>query len=89
MGLFNSRLPKNNKFDYTPRYYDERKERMEAIKKKYENPERKLIEERIRGQFKRKTARGPVFSGVLLRFLLILAVLLLLTYVIFKYFGFL
>ncbi len=88
MGFFNFHLPKSNKFDYTPRYYDERKKRLEEIKKKYDNPDRKIIEERIRGQFQRKATKRPFMSGVLIRFLLILGILLVITYVIFYYMGF-
>ncbi len=87
MGLFYFHTPKNNKFDYKPRYYDPRKERLEQIKEKYENPERKLIEERIRGQFKRRASKRKVVSATLMRFLLILGILIALTYVVFKMFG--
>jgi hypothetical protein len=85
MGLFNFFTPKNRRFDYTPRYYDKRKERLEAIKKKYDNPDRALIEERIRGRFQRHTRRENIFMKTSIRFIIILAVLLGITYLLFKY----
>ena len=88
MGLFYFHTPKNNKFDYKPRYYDPRKERLEQIKKQYENPDRKLIEERIRGQLKLRASKRKVISASLVRFLFILGALVILTYVVFYMFGF-
>ena len=87
MGFFNH-TPKNRKFDYSPRYYDESKERLDAIKKKHENPERAAIEARIRGQLQRHaTRRQNIFMRTGFRFLLILAVLLVITYLILTYFD--
>ncbi len=87
MGMF-SHTPKNKKFDYTPRYYDERKERLEAMKKKHENPQRAEIEERIRGQFQRHASqRKNIFMNTGVRFMIILVLLLVITYVILQYFG--
>ena len=37
------KLPKNRQFNYTPRYYDERKERLEE--KSIENDSKKIIKE--------------------------------------------
>ncbi len=85
MGLFNFHLPKNNKFSYTPRYYDERKERLEKLKKEHENPDKALIEKRIRGKLKRHEKKNP-FAGTGFRFFLILAILLLITYLLLSYF---
>ncbi len=86
MGMF-SHTPKSNKFEYTPRYYDERKERLEAMKKKYADPKRAEIEARIRGQFKRYEKKNRIFIKTGTRFMLILAVLLIITYAVLKYFG--
>ena len=85
MGLFNFHLPENNKFDYTPRYYDERKERLEKLKKEHENPQKAEIEERIRGKIKRHQ-RQNIFMQTSFRFIIILAVLLVLTYLFLSYF---
>ncbi len=87
MGLFHFHTPKPNKFSYQPRYYDERKERLEALKKKHANPKRAEIEARIRGQFKRHERKNQIFLKTGYRFMLILAVLLAITYAILKYFG--
>ncbi len=80
-------MPKNNKFGYTPRYYDERKERLDAIKKKHENPDRALIEERIRGKIRRYRGRKNPFMSIGVRFLIILAVLFALTFMLLRFFG--
>ncbi len=85
MGMF-GHTPKNKRFDYTPRYYDERKERLEAIKKKHENPERAEIEARIRGKLQRHaTQRKNPFMNTSVRFIIILALLLAITYFILTY----
>jgi len=86
MGMF-SHTPKSNKFEYTPRYYDERKERLEAMKKKYADPKRAEIEARIRGQFKRYERKNSLFMRTGFRFMLILLVLLAIVYALMKYFG--
>ena len=36
MAIFNFRMPKPKQFEYRPRYYDERKERLEKIKARAE-----------------------------------------------------
>jgi hypothetical protein len=86
MGLFGY-TPKNNKFDYTPRYYDERKERLEKLKKIHENPKRAEIEERIRGKIRRHQQRKNIFMKTGTRFLIILFVLLGIVFLLFKYLG--
>ncbi len=79
------KLQKNKKFGYTPRYYDERKERLENLKKQY-NQEEISVEERMRGKFKRpqKQTMPGLFSGATLRTFLILGILVLVVYYLLK-----
>jgi len=79
------KLKKNKQFDYTPRYYDERKERLENLKKQY-GEEGSSAESRIRGKIRRhKTTKIPgLFSGATLRTFLILGVLVLVVYYLLK-----
>ncbi len=75
------KLNRNKKFSYTPRYYDERKERLENLKKQY-GEEETTAEQRIRGKFKRprKQTMPGIFSGATLRTFLILGILVLVVY---------
>jgi hypothetical protein len=48
-----------NRFEFKPRYYDARKERLEQIKAKYNNEDStEAVKERIRGTFDRKLAQS-------------------------------
>jgi len=85
MGMFGF-TRKAKKFEYLPRYYDERKERLEAMKQKAADPRRAEIEARIRGQFKRARRKNP-FMRVGVRFLLILLILLAIVYALAQYYG--
>jgi len=81
------KLNKNKKYSYTPRYYDERKERLENLKKQQEEGE-SSAEIRMRGSFKRagKHKIPGLFSGATLRTFLILGILVLVViYLLKKY----
>ena len=80
------KLRKNKQFSYTPRYYDERKERLENMKKTHSEKEESSAEIRMRGKFKRVQARKMpgLFSGATLRTFLILGILVLVVYYILK-----
>ena len=83
---------RNKKFDYVPRYYDERKERLEELKKKYKNlPENSKIGEsrkqiNFRDEWNTRKEFKPAGnnSG---RFFIILAILFFAAYMIIKYLG--
>jgi len=79
------KLNKNKKFNYTPRYYDERKERLENMKKQYSDEET-TAEQRIRGKFKRpkKQTMPGLFSGASIRTFFILGILVLVVYYLLK-----
>ena len=79
------KLRKNKKFEYTPRYYDERKERLENMKKQHGN-EKTTAEQRMRGKFKRptRTTMPGIFSGATLRTFIILGILVLAVYYLLK-----
>ena len=72
------KLNKNKQYSYTPRYYDERKERMDNLKKQVEEGE-SSVEVRMRGKFKRPGQHKipGLFSGATLRTFLILGILIL------------
>ncbi|MEN8137447.1 MAG: hypothetical protein ABFR62_03365 [Bacteroidota bacterium] len=73
------KLNSYKRFDFQPRYYDERKERLERIKAKYKgenSPE--ATKERIRGSFKKSSKRKTGSSNI--RLLLIIAGLLFLAW---------
>jgi len=79
------KLNKNKKFNYTPRYYDERKERLENLKKQY-SEEETSAEARMRGKFKRpqKQTMPGLFSGATMRTFFILGILVLVVYYLLK-----
>jgi len=79
------KLNRNKRFSYTPRYYDERKERLENMKKKHGN-EKSSVELRMRGSFRRpKQNQIPgLFSGATLRTFIILGILILAVYYLLK-----
>ncbi len=82
-------LQKNKKFGYTPRYYDERKERLENMKKQY-GDEATTAEQRMRGKFRRptKTTMPGIFSGASMRTFFILGILVLAVYYLLKKYQF-
>ena len=92
MGIFNFSMPKPKQFQYTPRFYDERKERLEKMKARAEaelaaekNGESYtrlekgfLTEMRANSKLKRKTLE----KQSVLRYIIILAAILGLLYLI-------
>ena len=72
---------KNKSFSYTPRYYDERKERLEELKKQQEGVSTSA-EVRMRGKFKRTSQHSVpgFFSKATLRSFVILGFLILAVY---------
>ena len=79
------KLRKNKQFNYTPRYYDERKERLDNLKQQQAG-EKTTAEQRIRGKFKRngvKTSPG-LFSGATLRTFVIIGMLIVVIYYFLK-----
>jgi len=83
MGFF--KLRKNKQYSYTPRYYDEKKERLENLKKHAEG-EDSSTELRMRGKFKRPGQHKipGLFSGATLRTFLILGILVVAVYYLLK-----
>ena len=95
MGIFITRMPKPKQFIYQPRYYDERKERLEKIKARAEaeiaaekNSVNQtglqkgfLSENRANSKLHRSDVQKES-SGRLLRYVIIVAVLLGLFYII-------
>ena len=79
------KLRKNKSFSYTPRYYDERKERLENLKKQYGEVET-TAEQRIRGKIRRaqRQTMPGIFSGATLRTFIILGILILIVYYLLK-----
>ncbi len=77
---------KNRKFSYTPRYYDERKERLEKLKKQYNDDSKANIEARIRGKISRKSARKSpgLFANANLRTFIIIGILIIIVYYFLK-----
>jgi len=84
MGSF-FKLRKNKQFGYTPRYYDERKERLDNLKQQQAGEET-TAEQRLRGKFKRASASTTpgLFSGATLRTFAIIGVLIVVIYYFLK-----
>ncbi len=76
---------KNKQFSYTPRYYSERKERLDNLKQQ-QSGEETTAEQRIRGKIKRASATTTpgLFSGATLRTFAILGVLIVVIYYFLK-----
>lgn len=82
---------RNKSFNYKPRYYDERKEKLDAIKKKYEPEEGDNFKTRKRTSFRDdwKTQRKALNDGnSRVRFLVILAFLLMFAFIALRYINF-
>lgn len=80
------KLNKNKQYNYTPRYYDERKERLENLKRKHgvsdEETEKKTYRRtNFRDDWK-QTSKIKSNQNTRLRLLVIFIFLLLVTYVI-------
>lgn len=53
------KINSHSRFEYRPRYYDERKERLEHIKAKYSGERNEeATKERIKGSFKNSTIKN-------------------------------
>ena len=85
-------LPKGRKYNYQPRYYDERKEELERRKKRIDrelglDPEatKDMYIPNIKGQMRKHLkVRKKARKASSIRMLIILAVLLLITYILFR-----
>lgn len=86
-GLFKQQKPRA--FNLQPRYYNERKERLDKLKARYDSPkegaefDQNLYREHLRDSWSRKrltSSQGPS----LIRVVLILGVLVALIYYVFK-----
>ncbi|NCP20894.1 MAG: hypothetical protein CO023_00455 [Flavobacteriales bacterium CG_4_9_14_0_2_um_filter_35_242] len=76
-------------FNYTPRFYNERKERLEALKKKYENEQLAPSEIKIPINFRASWKKNKVTtnSSANMRIAIIIVVLVLFAYLYLKYLG--
>lgn len=80
---------RNKSFNYTPRYYNERKEKLDAIRQKYEPEDAEGFRTRKRISFREdwKTKKKPLNDGnSQVRLLVILAFLLMFTFIALRYF---
>jgi hypothetical protein len=85
-------LPKGRKYNYQPRYYDERKEELERRKKRIdrelgldENASSDMYIPNIKGQMRKHLkVRKKARKSSSIRMVIILAVLLLITYILFR-----
>lgn len=80
------------RFDYTPRYYDERKERIENMKKAYaedvdsnKTEQQARLRERMQHSWNLESSHTQQSRSANIRLILILAALLLATYFILDY----
>jgi len=85
-------LPKGRKYNYQPRYYDERKEELERRKRRIDRelgldpdaPKDQYIPS-IKGQMRKHLkVRKKARKASSIRMVIILAVLLLITYILFR-----
>lgn len=85
------KVNKHARFDYTPRYYDERKERIKMIQKAYSDVESTSTEQQARLRDKMQSAwqidksYGKQSRAANIRLIIILIALLLATYFILDY----
>lgn len=89
------KVNRNKQFDYTPRYYDERKERLEKLKSKYEAEDANYVEgsaehrarmkERMASSWNLQNAHATKSRAANIRLIIILAALLLGTYLLLNY----
>tara|TARA_R110002111_G_scaffold894_3_gene6519 strand:+ start:116 stop:403 length:288 start_codon:yes stop_codon:yes gene_type:complete len=83
------KLNKNKKYNYTPRYYDERKERLDNLKKKHglikdDNEGKRFNRTNFRNEWS-QNSKIQSNKNYRIRFLVILAFLLLAAYVALSY----
>ncbi len=76
-------------FNYTPRFYNERKERLDAIKKKYEATEKPNSELKTPINYRESWKKNKVIpnSSTNLRIAIIICILVLLSYIYLRYLG--
>ena len=89
------KVNRNKKFDYTPRYYDERKERLDKLVKRYQKDDQQLdtssaeyrakIKARIEQNWELNSATASHSRAANIRLILILGALLLAAYYILDY----
>lgn len=91
------KVNRHKRYDYTPRYYDERKERLDALVKKYQEEEnddnvdtssaeyRARIKQRIEQDWNMNSAQASSARAANVRLIIILCALLLITYFILDY----
>ncbi|HLV42966.1 MAG TPA: hypothetical protein VKY37_11855 [Brumimicrobium sp.] len=85
------KVNKNKRFDFTPRFYDERKERIQSIQKAYSDENSTTTEQQARLRDKMHTAwqveksYGKQSRSANIRLIIILVALLLGTYFILDY----
>ena len=91
---FLSKTYRNRQFDYSPMYYDERKERLKAKKKQFDALEsgeitdeerRSMFRDNIRGEWSRSETRKKARSTSNLRIVMLVVLILALGY--FMFFG--
>lgn len=89
------KVNKHRRYDYTPRYYDERKERLEKLIKKHNEREsniskddyayRERIKQRIADGYESNMSTASASRAANIRLIIILAALLLASYLILDY----
>lgn len=75
-------------FNYKPRFYDERKERLEAVKKKYTIEDKETVT-RTRTNFREswKKSKQSSRNNANVKTALIIVILVFFVYIYFKYIG--
>lgn len=90
---FLNKTIENQRFDYTPRYYDERKQRLERKKAQYKEIEegtvsddkrREMFRENIQEGFSRAQVRQSAQKSSNMRILILIVLMLALGYFIFN-----
>lgn len=90
---FLNKVVDNKKFDYTPMYYDERKERLQKKKRQYEilqdstvssDEKREFIKENMRENWSRAHVRHTGNKSANMRTLILILAILALGYFIFN-----
>jgi len=90
------KVNQNKRYDYTPRYYDERKERLNALKSRYEADDsdsfdkdtaayRAKMKQRMEQSWNLHTVQSTQSKAANIRLIIILVVLIAVTYFIFDY----
>jgi hypothetical protein len=74
-------------FNYKPRFYDARKERLEAVKKKYDKNKETVTRKRTNFREAWKKSKHPSRNNANIKTALIIVILVFLVYRYFKYIG--